>query len=72
MLKRDTKKKLHFHLKPFVASHPAQRHQLEARHPTNLTHTTAQRCRSATEKNSLEDLFSSVMSQFKKYHPLET
>jgi len=32
--------------------------------------TNAQRCRSATEKNNiLEDLFSSVLSQFKKYHP---
>jgi len=31
--------------------------------------TTAQRCRSATEKIILEDLFSSVLSQFKKYHP---
>jgi len=25
----------------------------------------------ATEKNILEDLFSAVMSQFKKYHPSE-
>jgi len=31
--------------------------------------TTAQRCRSRTEKFILEDLFSSVLSQFKKYHP---
>jgi len=31
--------------------------------------TTAQRCRSATEKLILEDLFSSVLSHFKKYHP---
>jgi len=32
--------------------------------------TTAQRCRTETEKNILEDLFSSVLSQFeKKYHP---
>jgi len=31
--------------------------------------TTAQRCRSATEKFILEDLFSLVMSQFKKYRP---
>jgi len=31
--------------------------------------TTAQRCRSATEKNILDDLFSSVLSQFQKYHP---
>jgi len=32
--------------------------------------TTAQRCRSATEKkNILEDLLSSVLSQFEKYHP---
>jgi len=30
---------------------------------------TAQRCRLATEKNILEDLFSLVLSQFKKYHP---
>jgi len=30
---------------------------------------TTQRCRSATEKNIFEDLFSSVLSQFKKYHP---
>jgi len=34
-----------------------------------LTYTTAQRCRSATEKNISEDLFSSALSQFKKYHP---
>jgi len=32
---------------------------------------TAQRCPSATEKNIFEDLFSSVLSQFKKYHPSE-
>jgi len=31
--------------------------------------TTAQRCRSETEKNLLEDLFSPVLSQFKQYHP---
>jgi len=31
--------------------------------------STAQRCRSETEKNILEDLFSSVLSKFKKYHP---
>jgi len=31
--------------------------------------TTAQQCRSETEKNILEDLFSSVLSQSKKYHP---
>jgi len=31
--------------------------------------TTAQRCRSETEKNILEDLFSSVLSQLKKYQP---
>jgi len=31
--------------------------------------TTAQQCRSETEKNILQDLFSSVLSQFKKYHP---
>jgi len=30
---------------------------------------TAQRCRSATEKKILEDLFSSVLSPFEKYHP---
>ena len=30
--------------------------------------TTAQRCDSETETNILEDLFSSVLSQFKKYH----
>jgi len=29
----------------------------------------AHRCRSETEKNILEDLFSSELSQFKKYHP---
>jgi len=34
--------------------------------------TTAQRCRSETEKNILEDLFSSVLSQLKKNTPLET
>jgi len=31
--------------------------------------TTAQRCSSETETLILEDLFSSVLSQFKKYHP---
>jgi len=30
---------------------------------------TAHRCRSETEKIILEDLFSSVLSQFKKYYP---
>jgi len=30
---------------------------------------TAQRCRSKTETFILEDLSSSVLSQFKKYHP---
>jgi len=30
---------------------------------------TAQRCRSETEKSILEDLFSSVLLLFKKYHP---
>jgi len=30
---------------------------------------TAQRCRSETEKNILEELFSSVLSQFKIYNP---
>jgi len=34
--------------------------------------TTAQRCRSETEIFNLKDFFSSVLSQFKKYHPLET
>jgi len=32
---------------------------------------TAQRCRSATEISILEDHFSSILSQFKKYHPSE-
>jgi len=31
--------------------------------------TTARRCRSETEKNILEHLFSLVLSQYKKYHP---
>jgi len=31
--------------------------------------TTAQRSRSETEKFILEDLFSSVLPLFKKYHP---
>jgi len=31
-------------------------------------HTTAQRCRSETETFILEDLFSSVLLQFTKYH----
>jgi len=31
--------------------------------------TTALRCRSGTVKKILEDLFSSLWSQFKKYHP---
>jgi len=31
--------------------------------------TTAQRCRSETEKNILGGLFRSVLPQFKKYHP---
>jgi len=30
---------------------------------------TAQRCRWETEKNILEDLFSSLFPQFKKFHP---
>jgi len=34
-----------------------------------LTLYRAQRCRSATEKNIFEDLFSLVLSQFKKCHP---
>jgi len=34
-----------------------------------LKSTTAQRCRSETEKFILEDLFRSVLSQFKIYHP---
>ena len=33
--------------------------------------TTAQRCRSETENFILGDLFSTVLSQFKKYHPSE-
>jgi len=33
--------------------------------------TTAQRCRSETEKFILEDLFSSVLSELKEYHPSE-
>jgi len=36
--------------------------------PSTIQPTTAQRCRSETVKNILEDLFSSVLSQFKKYH----
>jgi len=32
-----------------------------------LTHY--QRCRSETEKIILEDLFSSILSKFKNYHP---
>jgi len=31
--------------------------------------TTAQRCRSETEKFILDDIFSSVLSKLKKYHP---
>jgi len=31
--------------------------------------TTAQRRRSETEENNLEDIFSSVLSQFQIYHP---
>jgi len=31
--------------------------------------TTAQRCRSETEKCILEDLFSSVLPKLKKHHP---
>jgi len=38
---------------------------------TVLTHYTAQRCRSETQKFILEDLFSSVLSQFRKYHSSE-
>ena len=34
-----------------------------------LTRTTAQRSLSETEKNIFRDLFSSVLSQLKKYHP---
>jgi len=37
-------------------------------HNGTIQPTTAQLCRSATKKNVLEDLFSSVLSQFKKYH----
>ena len=33
--------------------------------------TTAQRCQSETEKNILDDIFSSVLSKFKKYPPSE-
>jgi len=33
--------------------------------------TTAKRCRWETEKFISEDLYSSVLSQFKKYHPSE-
>jgi len=33
----------------------------------NLTHS--QRCHSETGKNILDDLVSSVLPQFKKYHP---
>jgi len=36
-----------------------------------LSPSIAKRCRSATGKIILEDLFSSVLSQFKKYHPSE-
>jgi len=36
---------------------------------TSTSPITAQRCRSATEKNILENLFSSVLSEFKKYYP---
>jgi len=31
--------------------------------------TTAQQCRSETGKNIFQDLFSSVLSQFRKYQP---
>jgi len=34
-----------------------------------LPPSAAQRCRSETEKNSFEDLFSSVLLIFKKYYP---
>jgi len=34
--------------------------------------TTAQRRRSETEKNILEDVFSSILSQFKNITPLKT
>jgi len=34
-----------------------------------LQPTTAQQCRPETENNILEDLFSSVFSRLKKYHP---
>ena len=34
-----------------------------------LQHTTAQRCRSETEKNILDDILSSILSKLKKYHP---
>jgi len=36
---------------------------------TFIQPTTAQRCRSETEKNILDDFLSSVLSQLKKYHP---
>ena len=39
--------------------------------PFLLKPTTAQRCRSETVKFILEDLFSSVLSHFKKCHPSE-
>jgi len=35
----------------------------------NTSLTTVQRCRSGTGNLILEDLFSLVLSQFKKYHP---
>jgi len=36
--------------------------------PYRIQPTTAQRCRTGTEKNILEDLFSSLLSQLKKSH----
>ena len=40
-----------------------------AKQHTWLRPPTAQWCRSKAEKNILKDLFSLVLSQFKKYHP---
>ena len=37
--------------------------------PISFKPISAQRCRSETEKHILEDHFSLVLSQFKKYHP---
>jgi len=48
---------------------PGRNKELKKSNLLNQT-TTAQRCRSKTEKK-LENLFSSVLSQLKKYHPSE-